>query len=336
MRRFIPLVLVALLTFGGSAAAQQVNLLCSPSLAWCEALAPAFNEATGYDLEFVRLSSSESLARLRAEAGNPNFDVWFGGTGDPHLVAFNQGLTEFYEPELWDQILPNLRNSVGRTYIPLYTGAIGFVVNEGVLAEEGLEIPREWNDLRDPGYKGLLAMPNPNTSGTAYTIMATLVQIYGEEEAFDILADMHQNMAQYTRSGGAVGQLAGRGDVAVAVQFLHDGVAYAKQGYPVTNIAPSDGTGFEIGGLSLVAGAPHPEAARAFIDWALTVEAQKLAAENGESFQVQSNQNTPVPPESPVLEDINLIDYDFATYGDPEVRDELVSRWTNEIFPVPR
>ena len=336
MRRFIPIVLVALLTLTGTAATQQVNLLCSPSLAWCEALGPAFNEATGYDLEFVRLSSSESLARLRAEAGNPNFDVWFGGTGDPHLVAFNEGLTEFYEPELWDQILPNLRNAVGRTYIPLYTGAIGFVVNEGVLEEEGLDVPREWNDLRDPGYKGLLAMPNPNTSGTAYTIIATLVQIYGEAEAFEILADMHQNMAQYTRSGGAVGQLAGRGDVAVAVQFLHDGVAYAKQGYPVTNIAPADGTGYEIGGLSLVAGAPHPEAAKAFIDWALTVEAQTLAADEGESYQVQSNQNTPVPPESPVLEDINLIDYDFATYGDPEVRDELVSRWTNEIFPVPR
>jgi iron(III) transport system substrate-binding protein len=43
-----------------------------------------------------------------------------------------------------------------------------------------------------------------------------------------------------------------------------------------------------------------------------------------------------VPPESPVLSEINLIDYDFATYGDPEVRDSLVGRWTNEIFPVPR
>jgi len=336
MRRLIPFVLTALLLLTGSAAAQRVNLLCSPSLAWCEALGPAFQEATGIRLEFVRLSSSESLARLRAEAANPVFDVWFGGTGDPHLVAFNEGLTEFYEPEAWDELLPGLRNAVGRTYIPLYTGAIGFVVNEAVLAEQGLEIPREWNDLRDPGYKGLLAMPNPNTSGTAYTIIATLVQIYGEEEAFEILGDMHQNMAQYTRSGGAVGQLAGRGDVAVAVQFLHDGVAFAIQGYPVTNIAPRDGTGYEIGGLSLIANGPNPAAARTFIDWALTPEAQALAPAQGESYQVPSNSNTPVPPESPVLSEINLIDYDFATYGDPEVRDSLVGRWTNEIFPVPR
>jgi len=305
-------------------------------LAWCEALVPAFEEATGLDVAFVRLSSSEGLARLEAEASNPVFDVWFGGTGDPHLVAFNRGLTEFYEPPQWEAILPSLRSAVGRTYIPLYAGAIGFIVNEGVLEQEGLEVPRSWQDLRDPSYKGLLAMPNPNTSGTSYTIIATLIQIFGEEEAFEMLADIHQNVAQYTRSGGAVGLLAGRGDVAVAIQFLHDGVAYIEQGFPLINVVPQEGTGYEIGGLSLVANGPNPEAAKIFIEWALTPEAQQLAAARGESYQLQSNRNTPVPPASPNLDEINLIDYDFEAYGDPQRRDSIVSRWTNDIFPVPR
>jgi len=334
------LSLLLVLLFGLSivslSQADEVNVLCSPDLAWCEALGPAFKEATGIDLEFIRLSSSESLARLRAEAGNPVYDVWFGGTGDPHLVAFNEGVTEFYKPDAWDDILEGLRNSVGETYIPLYTGAIGFVVNEGVLEEEGLPVPTSWKDITDPQYKGLLAMPNPNTSGTSYTIIATLIQIYGEEEAFEMLAQIHQNVAQYTRSGGAVGLLSGRGDVAVAIQFLHDGVKYVKQGFPVTNIAPSEGTGFEIGGLSLVANGPNPDAARTFINWALSPEAQAIAAAQGESFQVQSNSNTPVPPESPDLDSLKLIDYDFAQFGDPETRDGIVGRWTQTIFPIPR
>lgn len=334
MKRVVGFVATFFLLLG--AAQAQVSLLCSPDLAWCENLAPAFKEATGIDLEFVRLSSSEGLARLRAEAENPTFDVWFGGTGDPHLVAFNDGVTEFYKPSNWDELLPSLTTAVGETYIPLYTGAIGFVVNEGLLESEGIPVPTCWEDLRDPAYKGLLAMPNPNTSGTAYTIIATLIQIFGEDEAFAILADIHQNVAQYTRSGGAVGQLAGRGDVAVAIQFLHDGVKFAKQGYPLSNIAPCEGTGFEIGGLSLVANAPHRDDAIAFIEWALTPEAQMIAAEKGESFQVQSNSATPVAPESPDLDSLTLIDYDFATYGDPEKRDSLVGKWTNEIFPVPK
>jgi iron(III) transport system substrate-binding protein len=332
----ITVVLALLLLLGSGAFAQTLNVLCSPDLAWCEALGPAYEEATGNELEFVRLSSSEALARLRAEAANPVFDVWFGGTGDPHLVAFHEGLTEFYKPSAWDQLIPSLTRAVGETYIPLYTGAIGFVVNEGVLEEEGIEIPRCWSDLTDPAFKNLIAMPDPNSSGTAYTIISTLVQIMGEEAAFEYLADLHQNIQQYTRSGSAPGQLAGRGDVAMAIQFLHDGVKFAQQGFPLTNIAPCEGTGYEIGGLSLVANSPNRDAAIEFIEWALTPEAQLLAAEQGQSFQIQSNSNTPVHPASPQLDEINLIDYDFETYGSPEVRDHLVQRWTNEIFPVPR
>jgi len=333
MKRLV-LVLTAVLALLGAASAQRVNLLCSPDLAWCEALGPAFTEATGLELEFIRLSSQDALARIRAEAANPVFDVWFGGTGDPHLVAAREGLTEFYQPSVWDQLNPDLIAQVGGTYIPLYAGAIGFVVNQEALG--GAPMPESWEDLTDPVYKGLIAMPDPNSSGTAYTIIATLVQIFGEDRAFEILEGLHANIAQYTTSGAAPGQLAGRGEVAIAVQFMHDGVKFALQGFPLTVYAPSEGTGYEIGGLSLIANAPNRDAAIQFIEWALTPEAQMIAAAQGDSFQLPSNVNTPVPEASPRLDDINLIDYDFDRFGSPEVRDALVGRWTNEIFPLPR
>jgi iron(III) transport system substrate-binding protein len=333
MKRLV-LVLAAALALCGTAAAQRVNLLCSPDLAWCEALGPAFKEATGIDLEFIRLSSQDALARIRAEAANPVFDVWFGGTGDPHLVAATEGLTEFYQPSVWDQLNPDLIAQVGGTYIPLYAGAIGFVVNEDALG--GRPLPQSWEDVADPMYKGLIAMPDPNSSGTAYTVIATLVQIFGEDRAFEILAGLHSNIAQYTTSGAAPGQLAGRGEVAIAIQFMHDGVKFALQGFPLTVYAPAEGTGYEIGGLSLIKNAPNRDAAIRFIEWALTPEAQMIAAQKGESFQLPSNVNTPVPEASPNLDDINLIDYDFERFGSPEVRDALVGRWTNEIFPLPR
>jgi iron(III) transport system substrate-binding protein len=330
----LALVLIAAVLFLGQAQTQRVNLLCSPDLAWCEALGPAFKAATGIDLEFQRLSSNDGLARLRAEAANPIFDAWFGGTGDPHLIAFREGLTESYQPTVWDDIIQNLKDQVGGTYIPLYAGALGFVVNEGALG--GKPMPQGWRDLTDPMYKGLIAMPDPNSSGTAYTIIATLVQIFGEEEAFEILAGLHQNIAQYTSSGAGPGTLAGRGEVAIAVQFMHDGVKFAAQGFPLTTYAPVEGTGYEIGGLSLIANAPNRDAAIAFIEWALTPEAQAIAGEQGDSYQIQSNMNTVQHPLAPNFADINLIDYDFDTFGTPAVKERLVGRWTNEIFPVPR
>jgi iron(III) transport system substrate-binding protein len=334
MTRILLALIAALALVAGSAQAQRVNLLCSPDLAWCEVLGPAFTAATGIDLEFIRVSSQDALARIRAEAANPVFDAWFGGTGDPHLIAMREGLTEFYEPTSWDDLIPSLKEQVGGTYIPLYAGAIGFVVNEEALGDAPM--PRTWRDLTDPVYRGLLAMPDPNSSGTAYTIIATLVQIFGEEEAFEILEGMHMNMAQYTSSGGAPGQLAGRGEVAVAIQFMHDGVNFAAQGFPVTVYAPEEGVGYEIGGLSLIANAPNREAAIEFIEWALTPEAQALAGDQGNSYQIQSNMHTVQHPLAPNFDEINLIDYDFDRFGDPEVRAHLVGRWTNEIFPIPR
>jgi iron(III) transport system substrate-binding protein len=334
MKRLTIALIAAVALLAGSASAQRVNVVCSADLAWCEVLGPAFREATGIDLEFLRISSQDALARIRAEAANPIFDVWFGGTGDPHLIAASEGLTEFYEPSSWDDIIDSLKDQVGGTYIPLYAGAIGFVVNEDAL--EGAPLPQTWRDLTDPAYRGLIAMPDPNSSGTAYTTIATLVQIFGEDEAFEILEGIHQNIAQYTSSGGAPGQLAGQGEVAIAVQFMHDGVRFAAQGFPLTVYAPEEGVGYEIGGLSLIAGAPNRDAAIAFIEWALTPEAQQLAGEVGEAYQIQSNRNTVQHPLAPNLEEINLIDYDFERFGTREVREQLVGRWTNEIFPQPR
>ncbi len=334
MKRLTLVLIAASLLLLGNAQAQRVNLLCSPDLAWCEALGPAFKAATGIDLEFLRVSSQDALARLRAESANPLFDVWFGGTGDPHMIAVREGVTEFYQPTVWDDIIPGLKDVISGEYIPLYAGAIGFVINEGVLGERPL--PTTWRDLANPIYKGLIAMPDPTSSGTAYTTLATLIQIFGEEEAFELLEQIHMNIAEYTRSGSAPGQLAGRGEVAIAVQFMHDGVKFAAQGFPLTVFAPEEGVGYEIGGISLVANGPNRDAAIAFIEWALTPEAQVLAGELGDSYQIQSNMNTPPHPLAPNFAEINLIDYDFDRWGNAEVRDATLTRWLNEVFAIPR
>ena len=334
MKRLALVLIAASLLLVGNAQAQRVNLLCSPDLAWCEALGPAFKAATGIDLDFIRVSSQDALARLRAEAANPVFDVWFGGTGDPHLIAVREGVTEMYIPSVWDDIIPELKEVINGEYIPLYAGAIGFVVNEQVLSI--LPLPKTWRDLADPIYRGLIAMPDPTSSGTAYTTLATLIQIFGEEEAFDLLQQIHLNVAEYTRSGSAPGQLAGRGEVGIAIQFMHDGVKFAAQGFPLTVYAPEEGVGYEIGGISLVANGPNRDAAIAFIEWALTPEAQAIAGAQGDSYQIQSNRNTAQHPLAPNFAEINLINYDFNRWGDPAVRDATLTRWLNEVFSIPR
>lgn len=316
--------------------AGRVTVLCSPNPAWCDAVKAEFPKATGIQVDFVRLSSGEALARLRAERLNPSFDVWFGGTGDPHIVANEDGLTQFYQPRAWNDLRAEFRQAVAGKYIPLYAGILGWALNERLLQEKNLPVPRTWKELADPRYRGLVAYPNPNTSGTGYTMVATLVQVYGESAAFDLLRAIHKNVAEYSRSGAAPGQLAGRGEVAVGITFIHDAVDQVLKGFPITYGAPRDGTGYEIGGLSLVKATLSRAEAITFIEWALTPEAQALAARDGQSYQIPSNSKTTVPRIAPRFQDFNVIKYDFLKYGTASVRDGLVKKWTAEVFPLPK
>lgn len=338
MRKVIGLALALCLVLLGAASAApagKVTVLCSPNPEWCTIIKAEFPKATGIDLEFVRLSSGEALARLRAERANPVFDVWFGGTGDPHIVANEDGLTEFYRPQAWNDLQPALREAVVGKYIPLYVGILGWAVNPSVLRERGMPEPRRWEDLADQRLRGLVSYPNPNTSGTGYTMLATLVQIYGEEPALEMLKRIHRNVAQYTRGGADPGVLTGRGEVAVGVTFLHDAVLQILRGFPVAYGSARDGVGYEIGGLSLIKGAPNRANATTFINWALTPAAQQLAAQSG-SYQIPSNSKTPIPSVAPRFEAFNVIKYGFVKYGSAAVRDGLVNRWTREVFALPK
>jgi len=331
----LAMALVVLWALPVRAGENKVTILCSPDPAWCEAVKREFSKATGIQTEFVRLSSGAALARLRAEKASPTFDVWFGGTGDPHWVAQAEGLTEFFRPKAWGELRPQLTKAVDGHYIPLHSGLHGFGVNEKILKEKNLPVPQTWKELGDPKYKGLIAMPNPNTSGTGYVMMTTIVQIYGEDAGFELIKAIHRNVGQYTRSGGDPSLLAGRGEVAVGVSFANDVVERARKGFPIRFIAPKDGTGYEIGGLSLVKGAPNRANGLKLIDWALEPENQKLGPQNGE-VSIPSHSKSVIDPDVPRFEDAKVIAYDFGKYGTPAVRDGLIKRWTEQVFPLPK
>jgi iron(III) transport system substrate-binding protein len=330
-------VLVVLALAGAISAAPEgrVTVVCSVDPDWCDAVKTEYPRVAGVQVDDLRLSSGESLARLRAERQNPLADVWFGGTGDTHLIGAAEGITEFYRPRIWGEIRPELARVTDGRYIPLYAGLHGLGVNEAVLTAKGLTVPERWTDLGNPPYKGLVVTPNPGTSGTGYIFVATLVQIYGEERAFDILKRIHRNIAEYTRSGGAPSLLVARGEAAMGVSSGSDVINRRVKGFRIRFYTPADGVAMEIGGLSLVKGAPRREQALRFIEWALSPQAQ-LAGQRAGNFDIPSNSNTPIPNFVPRIEDARVIRYDYARFGTPQVREQLVRRWTAEVFTAPR
>ncbi|WP_166418746.1 ABC transporter substrate-binding protein [Cochlodiniinecator piscidefendens] len=315
------------------AQADELNVICSAEQEWCELMVAAF-EAENPDTEvlMVRKSSGETLAQIRAEAGNPKIDVWWGGTGDPHLIAAEEGLTQESGAST-DELLGWARNmsdiSNGRT-VGIYAGALGIGYNSEILEERNIEPPACWIDLTDARFAGEIQVANPNSSGTAYTELATFVQLFGEDEAFRLLAEIGENVNSYTRSGSAPSKAAARGETGVSIGFMHDMVKLASTGFPLEIVAPCEGTGYEVGGLSIIEGARNLEGAQAWVEFALRADIQSRAPE-ADSFQVPSNSNAEVAPESPDLASIKLIDYDFATYGSSDTRARLLTRWDAEV-----
>jgi iron(III) transport system substrate-binding protein len=316
----------------------ELVLYCTVQEEWCRPMVAAFEKATGIKVLMTRKSSGEFYAQLKAEAANPKGDIWWGGTGDPHLQAAEEGLTEPYKSprmaELQDWAVKQWEASKGRT-VGVYAGALGYSFNTAELAKRKLAEPKCWADLTKPEFKDDIQVANPNSSGTSYTMLATLVQIMGEQKAFDFMKAMHKNVNQYTKSGAAPARAAATGESLIGITFQHDAVTQAVGGAPVKIVSPCEGTGYEIGSMSIVKGGKNPKEARMWYDWALTAEAQSIGAEV-KNFQIPSNRNAKVSPHSPRIEQVKVIDYDFAKYGSSAERKRLLTKWDEEVSKLPK
>ncbi|MBL8955636.1 MAG: ABC transporter substrate-binding protein [Myxococcaceae bacterium] len=316
----------------GTPKPQKLTVYCSVQLEWCEAIAKSFQQTTGITVSMTRKSAGETLAQVTAERRNPRGDVWFGGTGDAHLQAAEALLTEPYPSPRLNELHAWAVDPAGdhRT-TGVYLGALGYTYSRDWLARKGLTSkPTTWAALLDPKLEGEVQVANPSSSGTAYTLLATWVQLFGEEQAFTFLKALDKNVSQYTLSGAAGARAAARGEAGIGIVFLHDAMTEKLAGYPLELVVPEEGTGYEIGCVSIIHGARHPESAKAFVDWALSKEAQELG-EKARSHQWPSNATAAAPKAVLDLSAVKLIELDLHRFGKKTERARLLARWENEV-----
>jgi len=339
MKMRLVAVFTALAACAGLARAEgQVNVICSVQADWCTMVQTVFTKVTGVKVNMVQKSSGEAIAQIVAERANPKTDVWFGGTGDPHLLAAEQDLSLEYRSASLAGLHPWAQQQAMQANfrtVGIYSGPLGFAYNTEIVAKKKLPVPKTWNDLLKPDYKGEIQVANPASSGTAYTMVATLVQLMGEDNAFKYMAQLNRNIATYTRSGTGPVKAVARGEAALSISFVHDVPGEKLQGFPIESATPSDGTGAEIGSMSIVKGAPNLENAKKFYDWALSAQAQEMAAAT-KQYQLPSNSGAKVDPRVPDFKKIKLINYDYAKYGKAAERKRLIQRWEREVQNAPK
>lgn len=292
-----------------------------------------FEEETGIKVNYIRLSAGEMLTRVEAEKANPQATLMFGGSTDNYIAAVDKGLLQAYQSPALSNTPETYLDPTG-TWNPIYVGCIAFACNAEWFKDKGLEYPTSWEDLLKPEFKGQVIMAHPATSGTAYTVLSTLVQLKGDDAVWDYLAELNKNIVQYTKSGSAAPNAVALGEAAIALTFSHDGLQPTAEGYPIELSFPSDGTGYEVGAMAIINGAPEDEIenAKAFIDWMCSEAGQGLYAENN-SFRVPTNTAAPVADGLVTLDQVEVIDYDAVWAA--SVKSDYVAQFENTIATAP-
>lgn len=327
---FVWMLVIAVLVPASAARAQAPSLTVYSSVDEENArkILGAFSKATGVEVRLTFLSTGPALARLEAERNNPQADVWFGAPSENHVDAKIRGLTQPYKSPNAAPLDARFRDA-DNFWVSFYMNPLGFGLNTKVLEDRKLKRPTSWQDLLNPGLHGLIQMPSPQTSGTAYNMVVALVQIMGEDKAFAYMKQLHPNVQTYTASGTAPSRAVAFGEVAVGIQFTPALYQLYFRGYPLVTVFPKEGVGFEAPAVSIVKGARREAEARRLVDWVISVDGQNtLADQETYFFPVTDKAKRQIG--LPALRLVPLIKYDVDFAG--KNRDRLVNRWVNEVL----
>ncbi|EIJ69755.1 ABC transporter substrate-binding protein [Pasteurella bettyae] len=308
----------------------KLNIYCSVQNTACEKISQAFAKKYHVETQFVRNSTGTTLGKIKAEKDNPQADVWYGGTLEPHLQAADLGLLEKYRSPNQKQILPQFKQLMeqrGEFSSIIYLMELGIGINTQKLEKLNIKKPQCFKDLLKPEFKNEIQYPDPRVSGTGYSFLTTLIALWGEDKAFEYLKALNKNVSQFSKSGLATNTLAS-GEVAIDISFMHSYIREQEKGAPVTGVLPCEGIGYTLGANSIIKNARNLENAKLFTDWVLTAEAQEIPWREANSYQLPANIHAQHHPKASDPLKLQFIDIDFLHFGSDQESKKLIERWT--------
>lgn len=332
LRRLLAASLIAL---GGALATQAVANEITVYTSYEEDEVAAFLAAMQKDLpelkvNLLRLSTGDLHARMLAEADNPRHDVIWGwavtNMVDPRILD----MLEAYQPAGIDKVPARFRDPDGRYFAT--TGYMAaFCVNNEVLKRKNLPMPTSWADLLKPEFKGEVVMPNPASSGTGYLMIASLLQMMGEDKGWAYLRDLDKNIAQYIKSGSRPCNSASAGEFAVGASFALRAIKNINEGYPITMVIPAEGAGNELEATGLMKSSKNKDAAKKFIDWALTDNAVNEYYKWKEIVTVSGGTMPESFVKAGLPQDIGSVMVDMDFVWSAANRDRILKQWQAEL-----
>lgn len=300
----------------GQAASGTVSVYTAHAPEIYNEIVPKFEAATGMTVSLVQAGSGDIVQRARAEAASPLADVIWSIGGE--ALEANSDLLEPYTSTADAEIDPLYK--VGTNWLP-YTGIpMVLVVNTDMVAPD--DMPVSWADLTDPKWSQKVAYAGADSSGSAFMQLATILDVYGEEQGWELFGEMMKNFI-ITNSSGRVPRGVADGEFAVGLTLEEAAQRYVAGGAPVAIVYPEPATSALPDAVALVKGGPNPDAGKAFIDFVLSKEIQELLVDKMQRRSVRID--VPQPEGLPALDEIAIQNYDMAWAG--AERENIIKRY---------
>lgn len=266
------------LVFAGNGLAETLNVYTAVEAEDLKKYAARFNEDhPDIEIKWTRDSTGIVTAKLLAEKNNPQADVIWGLAATSLLLFKGEGMLHPYKPKGVEKLD---KKFVDKDDPPSWVGMDAWVASICYNLVEGkknnLPVPSSWKDLTKPVYKGHVAMPNPNSSGTGFLDVSSWLQIFGEDGGWKFMDALHQNINHYTHSGSKPCKQAASGEVAIGVSFAFRGAKSKAQGAPILIIIPEEGIGWDMEATAIIKGTSKLKAAQTLVDWSISEKANKM------------------------------------------------------------
>lgn len=286
-----------------------------------------FTKDVGPKVEFISMSSGEVLSKLKAEDGKPAGDLWFGGGIDAFMDAAKNDLLAQVDFDAANNLAPEYKDKDNRWFSKGLT-VVGFIANNEILKEKNLEVPKTWDDLIKPEYKGEVLMSNPAISGTNYAVVNALLQKKGDE-GWKYFEELNKNIPYYAKRGSDPCTKTAAGEVGIGITYLDGTIDELQEENDVSIIYPKDGMPYVPEGTAVFKNAENEKAGKAFIEWLYSNE------ENMEKLAEIDKKNT-IAIIDPTLKNLkvnfnseDLLKENLALFGSE--RDSILEKWNAMI-----
>ena len=300
MKKWIVMILALTLVFTLLAhnGAQETIVVCASSEQFRnDALQEQLNERfPQYNVIVMYMATGKAASKIYAEGSGSEVDI---------LVGLETGYMNKIKDSLADisgiSTLPYAEGLTpadnGNKWVTWEKQAGAIIVNRDVLAKYGLEAPTCYADLLKPEYKGLVAMPDPKSSGTGYFFYKSWVNTMGDEGALAFVDALYPNLKQFTESGSGPIKLLKQGEVAIGLALTFQAISEKNDGQPLDIIFPETGSPFSLTGSGIVAGHQDKAGVQEVFDFIanefLVYDKENFSPENVFEGQVNKVPNYP-------------------------------------------